>query len=174
MGVIFGQLGLVAHYDVEVLAVGSGKNRMRSVFASGGGKLLDGNDLVELIVTVGIKQTEYTGSRYARAGIDHDVKAIEGIAQALGVPDLRKLFLGFGWFSHTGPLGGVGNLLDAFGVDVLAGCRNGEAVNPSVLITDDQALLVVHAHRNPRTLFFHGHGIEQVDLEAFGNIDPGG
>ena len=90
------------------------------------------------------------------------------------MPDLRKLFLGFGWFSHAGPLSGVGNLLDAFRVDVLAGCRNGETVDSTILVADDQALLVVHAHRDPRTLFFHGHGIEQIDLETVGQIDPGG
>ena len=174
MGVTLGQLGLVAHYDVKVLAVGSGKNRMRSVFASRGGKFLDRHDLVELIVTVGIEQAEHSGSGYTGAGIDHDVKTVEGIAQALSVPDLGKLFLGFRRTSHTGPLGGVGDLLDACGIDVLARCRNGKAVNPSVLITDDQALLVVHAHRDPRSLLFHGHGIEQVDLEAVGNVDAVG
>ena len=50
----------------------------------------------------------------------------------------------------------------------------GKAVDPTVLVADDQALLVVHAHRNPRALFFHGHGIEQIDLEAVGKVDPGG
>ena len=73
MRVILGQLGLVAHHDVEVLAVGSWKNRMRSVFATGCRKFLDRHDLVELIVTVGIKQTEYTGTRYTGTGIDHDI-----------------------------------------------------------------------------------------------------
>ena len=67
MGVPLGQLGLVAHHDVEVLAIGCRQNRMGAVFASGGGKFLDRHDLVELIVLVGIKQTEYTGTRYARS-----------------------------------------------------------------------------------------------------------
>ena len=174
MRVILGQLGLVAHHDVEVLAVGSWKNRMRSVFATGCRKFLDRHDLVELIVAVGIKQTEYTGSRYARAGIDHDVKAIEGIAQALGVPDLGKLFLGLSWNSRTRPLGGVGDLLDACGIDVLSCCRNGKAVNATILITDNQPVLVIHAHGHPGALLVHGYGIEKVDLEAVGDRDAVG
>ena len=71
MAVILRQLGLVAHHHVEVLAIRSKQDRVRTVLSSGCGEFPDGDDLVELVVLVGVKQSEDSRSRRTGPRIDH-------------------------------------------------------------------------------------------------------
>ncbi len=95
MGVVLGQLGLVAHHDVEVLAVWGREDGVGAMLASGRRQFLDRDDFLEVVVTVFVEQTEYPCPSYAGTGVHYYVETVEGIAQALRMPDLGKLLLGF-------------------------------------------------------------------------------
>ena len=130
---------------------------MRTVLSSGGGELPDGDNLVELIILVGVKQAEDSGPGRTGPGINHHIQAVERIAESLCMSDQRKFSLSTGRGTHTGLFRGVGDLFDACGIDLFTSWRNGEPVDPSILVTDNQAILVVHAHSYPGTLVFHGY-----------------
>ena len=51
-------------------------------------------------------------------------------------------------------------------IERLAGRRRGEAIQPAVLIADDDAAFVVGAEIDPRALLDAGHRVEQLDLES--------
>ena len=58
MGVVLGQLGLVAHHDVEVLAVRGREDGVGAMLASGRSQFLDRDDFVEEVVAIFVDQTK--------------------------------------------------------------------------------------------------------------------
>ena len=69
--------------------------------------------------------------------------------------DHRELLLSIGWFAHACPFRCISDLFNACRVDVFTYSRNRKTVDTAILIADDQAVFVIHAHGNPGTLFFH-------------------
>ena len=63
--------------------------------------------------------------------------------------NLWKFFLCIGWLADACPFRGIGDLLDAGRINFLARSWNRKTEDPTVLITDDQAVFIIHTHGNP-------------------------
>ena len=110
MSVVFGQWRLVAHDHVEPLAVRGGEDGVRTMFTGCLSECFDGDQLVELVVVIGIKQPKDSSARGTVARVHHNVETVEGVAESLSMTDLGQ----FGEFIVE-LLGGSAFVIAAFG-----------------------------------------------------------
>ena len=147
-----GRLRPVAADEEQRFAIGCRHDSMDTVIAAGR-DLAQQFDLVELIVTVTVAQPIQPAGDLLFVVIDSDVQRIERPHHAV----------------HRADVGG--NFLDALRIERLSRLRRGEAIQPAVLIADEDPLFVVDAQIHPRSLIGSGDRIQQLDLKVFERLD---
>ena len=164
-----------------VLAVRGRYDGVRTVFTGRVTQGLELYNLVEVIIAICIEETKDATTHSAIARVDDYVEAVEGVADALRMANLRELgellrhWLGISPLHHFPflcPDNRVSDRLDTGRIDLFAQLRDGKAIQPTVLVAGDKASLVVLTHGNPGSLLFSRHGIQQLDFESVGQADP--
>ncbi len=146
MGVIRRNFRLVAKHHVEVLAVRGRYDSVRAVFTRRVTQGLELYNLVEVIVAIRIEETKDATTHGAIARADDHVEAVEGVADALRMANLRELGellrhgLRLGPFHHSPflrPDYRIRDLLNTGRIDAFTQLRDGKTVQPTVLVAGD-------------------------------------
>lgn len=146
---ILGEVGVVAAVEEDACAIGADGHGVEAVLATAfhGVELVD---LVELVVAAGVG--EAVEAVVLAVLVDHDVEAVEGVEEAVGLAHVDGELLGLE--------GGGG-----------ADGRDGHAVDAAVLVAGDEAALLVDGEGDPGALLVFGHVVEELDVEAGGHGD---
>ena len=175
-----GQIGVVAVGEVDGLAVGGEGEGMGAVFAAAA-HFAEVFDLVELVVAIGV--AEAPDALLGGDFVDHDVEAVEGVEQAVGADrGGRGAVGGLGAFGRRAGLGAGrgrdsgerdGEFLD-LGAGGGAEGWESDAVESAVLVGGGDAAFRIDGECDPGALFFFGNRVEELDLEAGGDLEFGG
>ena len=144
-----GQIGVVAAIEVDAFAIGADDHAVQAVLAAAfHGDELGG--LVVLIVAIGV--LEAVEAVPLAVLVHHDVEAVEGGEQAMGLAHFDSEF--FGFERGGGADGG-----------------NAHAVDAAVLVTGDEAALRIDGERHPGAFLILWHVVKFLDLEALRHGD---
>ena len=175
-----GQGGHIAVRKIDGFAVRREGQRVGAVFAAAA-SFTEILEIVELIVAVGVAEAPNT--LLGRHLVDHHVEAVEGIKEPVcahggrgGTAGGLRAFRGRARFGSGGKRdrrqsdGEFFNL----GAGARADRRRGDPVEPAVLVAGGDPALGVNGERDPRTLLFLWHRVEQLHFEPGGHLDGRG
>ena len=151
--VVLHHLRLVAADDREPLAVGVLHHRVRAVFAGAGFELAQQFDGVEVATLLRGRDLVQAGA----VAVNDDVEGVEGPAQPLG--HAEGFAVEFQRERSHGRLGGIFPIRRRHDEEAFV-----------VLVAHDEPAVGQVRHRHPRALFLFRHGVEQFDLEPFGDL----
>jgi hypothetical protein len=140
-----GQIGVVAAIEVDAFAIGADDHAVQAVLTAAfhGDEL---GDLVVLVVAIGV--LEAVEAVLLAVFVHHDVKAVEGGEQSVGLAEFDS---------------------ELFGVQR---CRaNAHAVDAAVLVTGDEAAFRIDGEGDPGAFGVFGNVVEFFDLEALRHGD---